>query len=66
MRDVSDEEPKVGVFVCECNGELAAAGVPEVVAWAQGLPGVAVAQAVPMGCTAEGQAAIGAAIEAEG
>jgi heterodisulfide reductase subunit A len=66
VRDVSDEEPRVGVFVCECNGELAAAGVPEVVAWAQRLPGVVVAQAVPLGCTAEGQAAIGAAIEAEG
>jgi heterodisulfide reductase subunit A len=23
LRDVSDEEPKVGVFVCECNGDLA-------------------------------------------
>ena len=29
-RDVSDEEPRVGVFVCECNGELAPVGVPEV------------------------------------
>ena len=44
----------MGVFVCECNGELAAVGVPEVVAWAQELPGVAVAQAVPQGCSAGG------------
>jgi heterodisulfide reductase subunit A len=65
IRDVSDEEPKVGVFVCECNGELAAAGVPEVVAWAGGLPGVAVAQAVADGCSAAGRAAIQAAIEGE-
>jgi heterodisulfide reductase subunit A len=66
LRDVTDEEPQVGVFVCECDGELAAVGVPEVVAWARGLPGVAVAQAVAAGCTAEGRAAIGAAVEAAG
>jgi heterodisulfide reductase subunit A len=66
LRDVTDEEPQVGVFVCECDGELAAAGVPEVVAWARELPGVAVAQAVAAGCTAEGRATIGAVIEAEG
>jgi heterodisulfide reductase subunit A len=40
--------------------------VGAVVAGAQGLPGVALARAVPEGCTAEGRAAIGAAIEAEG
>ena len=42
-RDVSDEEPKVGVFVCECNGDLAPVGVAEVVEWAAGCPGVAAA-----------------------
>ncbi len=66
LRDVTDEEPRVGVFVCECDGELAAAGVPEVVTWARELPGVAVAQAMTAGCTAEGRAAIRAALEAEG
>jgi heterodisulfide reductase subunit A len=66
LRDVSEEEPRVGVFVCECNGDLAAVDVGAVVAGAQGLPGVALAQAVPEGCTAEGRAAIGAAIESEG
>jgi heterodisulfide reductase subunit A len=64
-RDVSDEEPRVGVFVCECNGELAALRPAEVVAWAQRLPGVALAQQVPLGCSAEGQATIQAAIEAQ-
>jgi heterodisulfide reductase subunit A len=64
-RDVSDEEPKVGVFVCACNGDLAAIGVPEVVEWAAGLPGVVLAQAVADGCSAEGRATIQAAIEAE-
>jgi heterodisulfide reductase subunit A len=65
LRDVSDEEPKVGVFVCECNGDLRAVGVPDVVAWAQALPGVALARAVLEGCSAQGRAAIQAAIEAE-
>jgi heterodisulfide reductase subunit A len=64
-RDVSNEEPKVGVFVCECNGELAPVDGPSLVEWAQGLPGVALAQAVPLGCSVEGQAAIRAAIEGE-
>ncbi len=66
MRDVSDEEPKVGVFVCECKGELAPVGVPELAAWAKELPGVALARAVPEGCSPEGRAAIAAAIGAEG
>ena len=65
-RDLAEEEPRVGVFVCECNGELAPVGVPELVAWAGELPGVALAQAVPMGCSAEGRAAMAAAIEGQG
>jgi heterodisulfide reductase subunit A len=65
VRDVSDEEAKVGVFVCECNGELAPVSIPAVIAWAGRLPGVAVAQAVGEGCTAEGRAAMAAVIEAE-
>jgi heterodisulfide reductase subunit A len=66
VRDVSDEEPKVGVFVCECNGDLAPVGVAEVVDWALKLPGVAVAQVVVDGCSAEGQAAIQGVIEGGG
>jgi heterodisulfide reductase subunit A len=66
VRDVSEEEPRVGVFVCECNGDLAALDLAELVAGAQRLPGVALAQAVPLGCSAEGRAAVAAAIEAEG
>jgi len=65
LRDVRDEEPRVGVFVCECNGELARVGVSDVIAWTKGLPGVALAQAVPVGCSADGRAAIQAAIEQE-
>jgi heterodisulfide reductase subunit A len=66
LRDVSDEEPRVGVFVCDCNAELAPVGVPELAAWAKDLPGVALAQAVKQGCSPEGQAAIAAAIDAGG
>jgi heterodisulfide reductase subunit A len=65
LRDVAEEEPRVGVFVCECNGELAPVGVREVVAWAEKQPGVALARAVPWGCTAEGRATIGTALEEE-
>ncbi|MFN2227087.1 MAG: FAD-dependent oxidoreductase [Anaerolineae bacterium] len=66
LRDVSDEEPRVGVFVCECQDELSAVGVPDVVAWAGSLPGVALARAVPEACSPEGRAAIAAAIDAGG
>ncbi|MGD9317378.1 MAG: FAD-dependent oxidoreductase, partial [Anaerolineae bacterium] len=65
VRDVSDEEPRVGVFVCECRGELSPLGVPEMVAWAEGLPGVVLARAVPEGCSVQGRALIQASIEAE-
>jgi heterodisulfide reductase subunit A len=66
LRDVSDEEPRVGVFVCECNGELAPVGVAELAAWAEDQPGVVLARTVAEGCSPEGRAAMGAAIEAEG
>jgi heterodisulfide reductase subunit A len=66
VRDVADEAPRVGVFVCECNGDLRAVGVPQVVSWAAGLPGVVLARAVPEGCSASGREEIQAAIEAEG
>jgi heterodisulfide reductase subunit A len=66
LRDVSDEEPKVGVFVCQCNGDLAPVGIPEVLTRAQKLPGVALSQSVPEGCAPQGRAAIQATIEAEG
>jgi heterodisulfide reductase subunit A len=73
-RDVSDEEPRVGVFVCACDGGppgspgrgLAPLGVPELVAWAAGQPEVALAQAVPDACSETGRAAIRAAIEGAG
>ena len=66
LRDVTDEEPRVGVFVCECDGALAAVGVAEVAAWAAEQPGVVVSQVVGRACSAEGRAAMRAAMEAAG
>lgn len=66
LRDVSDEEPRVGVFVCECDGALAAVGVAEVAAWAAEQPGVVVSQVVGRACSAEGRAAMRAAMAAAG
>ena len=65
-REVWEEEPRVGVFLCECDGDLSPVNVSEVAAWAQELPGVAVAQSVPDACSAEGRAALGAVIDEEG
>ena len=40
-RDISKEEPKVGVFVCHCGTNIAGVvNVPEVVEYVQTLPGV--------------------------
>ncbi len=65
LRNVSDEEPRVGVFLCECKGELAPVGVAELAAWAGELPGVALARMVADGCSAAGRAEIQAIIERE-
>jgi len=44
-RDVSAEEPRVGVFVCHCGINIGGVvNVPEVVEYAKSLPGVAYAE----------------------
>ncbi|NIV38472.1 MAG: FAD-dependent oxidoreductase, partial [Anaerolineae bacterium] len=62
LRDVSDEEPRAGVFVCTCHGELDSLDLPQLLEWARLLPGVALAQALPNACTPEGMDAMGDAI----
>jgi heterodisulfide reductase subunit A len=63
QRDVSDEEPRVGVFVCHCNGELdGLIDTAQVTAHAQRLWGVALAHIVEDACTPEGLDAIEKAI----
>jgi heterodisulfide reductase subunit A len=54
-RALAEEEPRVGVFLCGTNGDLAA---EQILAFASRLPGVAVAQAVST------QEAIASAIDA--
>ncbi|MGD2206919.1 MAG: FAD-dependent oxidoreductase, partial [Anaerolineae bacterium] len=63
-RDLADEMPAIGLFVCDCHGDLSAIGVPHLLDWARQLPGVAFAQSLPLACTQEGQATLQAAIEA--
>lgn len=44
-KDVSGEEPRVGVFICHCGINIASVvNVPEVVEYARKLPGVAYAE----------------------
>ena len=47
-RGVSAEPPRVGVFVCGCNGSISdVVDLPAVVASAAGLPGVVHAECLP-------------------
>lgn len=55
-RPLAEEEPRVGVFLCGANGDLAA---EQILAYAGSLPGVVVAQAVST------REAIAAAIDAQ-
>jgi len=66
-RDVSYEDPKVGVFVCQCGTEIAeVVDVADVVAYAGGLRDVTLAREIPMACTPEGLEEIRQAITEEG
>lgn len=51
-RDVSQEEPRVGVFVCNCGINIGSVvRVPEVVAFARSLPGVLHAEEFLFSCS---------------
>jgi heterodisulfide reductase subunit A len=53
------EQLKIGVYVCDCGVNIAATvNVPEVVKFASGLPGVAVARELKYTCSDPGQKAI--------
>ncbi|MFN2246767.1 MAG: FAD-dependent oxidoreductase, partial [Candidatus Promineifilaceae bacterium] len=64
LRDVSDEEPRAGVFLCDCNGELDPIDPASLLEWARSLPGVALAQRLPTACSPQGRDAIQQAIAA--
>jgi heterodisulfide reductase subunit A-like polyferredoxin len=64
QRDVSDEEPRVGVFVCHCGINIGGiVRVPEVVEYAKMLPGVVYAEHNLYTCSQDTQARIKARIE---
>ena len=63
-RDVSDEEPRVGVFVCHCGINIGGiVRVPQVVEYAKTLPGVVYAEHNLYTCSQDTQARIKARIE---
>ncbi len=65
-RDVSGEEPRIGVFVCACGQNIGGSvDVDAVAAYAGKLPGVVLSQNAGHGCSLEALAKIKTAIEAE-
>ena len=66
-RDVSDESPKVGVFVCGCGSQIAGpVDVEAVSRFAGGLPGVAYVEVVQDACKPPNLSALSKTIEREG
>ena len=53
------EEPKIGVYVCDCGFNIASVvNVPEVVEYAKTLPGVVAAREYKYMCSSPGQETI--------
>jgi heterodisulfide reductase subunit A len=66
-RDVSDEDPRVGVFICHCGINIGAVvNVPEVVEYATGLPDVVYAEENLYTCSQDTQERIRELIEEHG
>jgi heterodisulfide reductase subunit A len=66
-RDVSGEEPRIGVFVCHCGRNIGGVvRVPEVVEYARSLPNVVYAEENLYTCSTDSQAKIRRAIEEHG
>jgi heterodisulfide reductase subunit A len=54
-RDISDEDPRLGVFICDCDGTIAEAiDVPGVMEYTARLPDVVHVQQVAAACRPEG------------
>ncbi|MBU8849445.1 MAG: FAD-dependent oxidoreductase, partial [Desulfobacterales bacterium] len=63
-RDVSGEEPKIGVFICDCGLEIGGVvDVDKMVEFAGARPDVVVSQAVGYGCSSDSMALIEASIK---
>jgi heterodisulfide reductase subunit A-like polyferredoxin len=66
-RDVSEEEPRVGVFVCHCGINIGGVvNVPEVVEYATQLPGVVYAERNLYTCSQDTQEKITATVLEQG
>ncbi len=66
-RDIRGEEPRVGVFVCHCGINIGGVvNVPEVVEYAQSLPGVVYAERNLYTCSQDTQQKIVAKIQEHG
>jgi len=66
-RDVSDEEPRIGVFVCHCGTNIARiVDVPDVAEYAHGLPNVVHAENNLFTCSADTTVAIADTIREKG
>lgn len=63
-RDVRDENPRIGVFVCECGFDISGVlNVPEIVEYAKGLPDVIISEVADYGCSSESMKHIGSVIQ---
>ncbi|OHD75511.1 MAG: hypothetical protein A2V99_15305 [Spirochaetes bacterium RBG_16_67_19] len=63
-KDVSGEEPRIGVFVCHCGRNIGGVvNVPEVVEYARSLPNVEYAEENLYTCSTDSQAKMRQAIE---
>ncbi len=66
-RDVSEEEPRIGVFVCHCGINIGGVvNVPDVVEFASQLPGVAYAECNLYTCSQDTQEKITAKVLEQG
>jgi heterodisulfide reductase subunit A len=66
-RDVTEEEPRVGVFVCHCGINIGGiVNVPEVVEYAKSLPGVVYAERNLYTCSQDTQEKITAKVLEQG
>jgi heterodisulfide reductase subunit A len=66
-RDVSDEEPRLGVFVCGCGSQIAGlVDVEAIKAFAESLPGAAYAEVMDDACKPPNLSALRIAVEREG
>lgn len=66
-RDVTEQEPRIGVVVCRCGTNIAGTvDVARVAAAARGLPGVIWVREQIHACAADGQAVLRRAIERHG